>query len=53
MGLGLILDSAKDDEPDPYTRGYGSYLVSDPICFFFEERLLLGLDHCGIKITFA
>ncbi|KAL0703747.1 hypothetical protein Bca4012_070172 [Brassica carinata] len=23
MGLGLILDSTKDDEPDPYTRGYG------------------------------
>ncbi|WZZ75305.1 hypothetical protein YC2023_086675 [Brassica napus] len=22
MGLGLILDSTKDDEPDPYTRGY-------------------------------
>ncbi|KAH0923270.1 hypothetical protein HID58_023288 [Brassica napus] len=22
MGLGLILDSGKDDEPDPYTRGY-------------------------------
>ncbi|CAF1701970.1 unnamed protein product [Brassica oleracea var. botrytis] len=23
MGLGLILDSTKNDEPDPYTRGYG------------------------------
>ncbi|KAG5407326.1 hypothetical protein IGI04_013445 [Brassica rapa subsp. trilocularis] len=23
MGLGLILDSTKDDEPDPYTRGHG------------------------------
>ncbi|CAG7862805.1 unnamed protein product [Brassica rapa] len=22
MGLGLILDSTKDDEPDPYTRGH-------------------------------
>ncbi|KAL0834719.1 hypothetical protein Bca101_086608 [Brassica carinata] len=22
MGLGLILDSTKDDVPDPYTRGY-------------------------------
>ncbi|KAF2577435.1 hypothetical protein F2Q68_00005950 [Brassica cretica] len=22
IGLGLILDSTKDDEPDPYTRGY-------------------------------
>ena len=40
MGLGLILDSTKDDEPDPYTHGYGGYLVSDPICFF-------------LKITFA
>ncbi|XP_022561826.2 ras-related protein RABE1c isoform X1 [Brassica napus] len=36
MGLGLILDSTKDDEPDPYTRGYGGYLVSDPICFFLK-----------------
>ncbi|KAG2320456.1 hypothetical protein Bca52824_013669 [Brassica carinata] len=24
MGLGLILDSTMDDEPDPYTRGYGA-----------------------------
>ncbi|KAG2312064.1 hypothetical protein Bca52824_023621 [Brassica carinata] len=24
MGLGLILDSTKDDEPDPYTLGYGA-----------------------------
>ncbi|CAF2133237.1 BnaAnng08190D [Brassica napus] len=23
MGLGLILDATKDDEPDPYTRGHG------------------------------
>ncbi|CAG7884734.1 unnamed protein product [Brassica rapa] len=23
MGLSLILDSTKDDEPDPYTRGHG------------------------------
>ncbi|CAN6840321.1 unnamed protein product [Brassica oleracea] len=36
MGLGLILDSTKNDEPDPYTRGYGGYLVSDPICFFLK-----------------
>ncbi|KAH0877058.1 hypothetical protein HID58_064452 [Brassica napus] len=26
MGLGLILDSTKDDEPDPYTRGYGGFV---------------------------
>ncbi|CAF2105068.1 hypothetical protein YC2023_097712 [Brassica napus] len=50
MGLGFDLGLDKDDEPDPYTRGYGSYLASDPICCFFEKRLLLGLDHCGIKI---
>uniref|UniRef100_M4E5Q2 Uncharacterized protein n=1 Tax=Brassica campestris TaxID=3711 RepID=M4E5Q2_BRACM len=36
MGLGLILDSTKDDEPDPYTRGHGGYLVSDPICYFLK-----------------
>ncbi|CAF2043376.1 unnamed protein product [Brassica napus] len=27
MGLGLILDSTKDDEPDPYTRGHSGYLI--------------------------
>ncbi|CAN6972767.1 unnamed protein product [Brassica rapa subsp. trilocularis] len=36
MGLGLILDSTKDDEPDPYTRGHSGYLVSDPICLFLK-----------------
>ncbi|CDY36190.1 BnaAnng04360D [Brassica napus] len=28
MGLGLILDSTKDDEPDPYTRGHSGYLIT-------------------------